>query len=64
MSGGEKAITCYSSYCARFGYDELDICRDSNNNTDSSCHANRDSFKLPAAKGSEYPSINGGEKNF
>jgi hypothetical protein len=47
-----------------FGDDELCIYRDSNDNTDSWCYANRASFMLPAGKGSEYPSINGGEHNF
>jgi hypothetical protein len=63
-SGDETAITCYSSSCAVFGSWELGISSDSNNNTDSWCNANGDSYKLPAAKGSQYPSINGGEYNF
>jgi hypothetical protein len=37
---------------------------DSNNNTSSYCNANRDSYKLPAGKGSKFPSINGGEYKF
>ena len=45
-------------------YGELGIASDSNNNTDSYCNANGTSFKLPAAKGSKGPSINGGEFNF
>ena len=28
------------------------------------CNANRSSFKLPSAKGSSFPSMNGGEYNF
>jgi hypothetical protein len=63
-SGGERAISCHSWYCALFGYGELVIWGDSNNNTGSWCDANGDSFKLPAAKGSNHPSINGGEQNF
>ena len=65
-SGANDAIRCYSSYSAWFGgrWGALVIASDSNNNTDSYCHANRASFKLPAAKGSNYPSINEGEHNF
>jgi hypothetical protein len=63
-SGDRAAIGCGSEFCARFGVGDLVISSDSNNNTDSRCEANRDSYKLPAAKGSQYPSINGGEKNF
>ena len=63
-SGGEKAIRCESGRCAVFGDWELVIWSDSNNNTNSGCNANGDSFKLPAAKGSKYPSINGGEGSF
>jgi hypothetical protein len=65
-SGDREAIGCYSGVCAVFGTggNELCIWSDSNNNTESYCYANRASFKLPPAKGSEYPSINGGEKNF
>jgi len=63
-SGGEDAIRCDSRCCAWFGNWDLVIDSDSNNNTDSFCYANEDSFKLPAAKGSKYPSINGGEYKF
>jgi hypothetical protein len=65
-SGDTKAIRCHSGYCALFGEkgDELFISSDSNNNTDSCCVSNRASFKLPADKGSQYPSINGGEEHF
>ena len=63
-SGGGGAIWCGSGYCAVFGRDELVIGSNSNNNTYSFCNANLDSFKLPAAQGSEYPSINGGEEYF
>jgi hypothetical protein len=63
-SGDRWAIRCLSGYCARFGDGEIAIASDSNNRTDSYCLANRDSFNLPAAKGSKYPSINGGEHNF
>jgi hypothetical protein len=63
-SGDTTAITCGSDYCARFGGGELVIDSDSNNHTYSFCNANRASFKLLAAKGSQYPSINGGERNF
>ena len=44
--------------------DDLRIVSDSNNTTDSYCSENRQSFKLPVAEGSKYPSINGGERNF
>ena len=66
MSGDRTAIRCGSGVCAGFGTGglELVIASDSNNNTASYCNANRDSFKLPAAKGRQYPSINGGEHNF
>ena len=63
-SGDGKAIECRSDGCAVFGWLELGIQSDSNNNTDSYCNANRASFKLPAAKVSEDPSINGGDHNF
>ena len=65
-SGGRWAIECWSGWCAVFGTGgyELVIFSDSNNHTKSYCNANRDSFKLPAAEGSEYPSINGGKYNF
>jgi hypothetical protein len=65
-SGDRKAIRCDSDWCAMFGMDgvELFIASDSNNNTDSYCNANNPSFKLPAAKGSYHPSINGGEFRF
>jgi hypothetical protein len=64
-SGGERAIVCYIDWCAVFGaYWELVIESDSNTRTDSCCYANGDSFKLPTAKGSNYPSINGGEEWF
>ena len=62
--GDKEAITSYSSWCARFGDDEFVILSDSNNNNDSYCNANGESFKLPPAKGSKYPSINGGEQDF
>ena len=58
------AIICHSYWCAWFGVCELVIFSDSNNNTLSFCQANKDSFKLPAAKGSQYPLINGGDRNF
>jgi hypothetical protein len=68
ITSGEKttAIECNSGYCAVFGTsgNELFINSDSNNNTNSWCYANGASFKLPAAKESQYPSINGGEKKF
>ena len=41
---------------------ELVIGTDSNNNTASLCQANRDSFKMLAAKGSQYTSMQRGEK--
>jgi hypothetical protein len=65
-SGEREAIECYSGRCAAFGVggDELYICSGSNNNTLSYCNANCSSFKLPAAEGSKYPSINGGEREF
>jgi hypothetical protein len=65
-SGDRVAIECYNGWCARFGEwgNVLGISSDSNNNTDSYCQANHYSFNLPAAKGSLYPSINGGDKNF
>ena len=65
-SGDRDAIECNSHWCACFGKNgnELVIWNDSNTRTDSYCYANGDSFKLPAAKGSKYPSINGGEYNF
>ena len=55
------AIRCYSCYSAWFGRGELRINSDSNNNTGSFCYANGYSYRLPAAKGSEYPSMNGGK---
>jgi hypothetical protein len=63
-SGDATAIECWSGVCARFGAWELVIASDSTNNTGSWCKANGASFKLPAAKGSQYPSINGGEEYF
>ena len=54
-SGDRDAIICNSGFCAAFGEIELVIASDSNNNTRSSFQANGDSFKLPAAKGSEHP---------
>jgi hypothetical protein len=63
-SGDETAIRCESGFCAWFGGGELVIWSDSNNNNHSNCYANGNGFKLPAAKGSQYPSINGGENNF
>ena len=39
------------------GATELVIGTDSNNNTASLCQAKRDSFKMLAAKGSQYPSM-------
>jgi hypothetical protein len=62
--GDRTAIVCWGGWCAVFGWGELRIYSDSNNNTSSNCIANCASFKLPAAKGSRYPSINGGESNF
>jgi hypothetical protein len=58
------AIRCASGWCAVFGNYELEICSDSNNSNLSYCNANYDCFNLPAAKGSQYPSINGGEEYF
>jgi hypothetical protein len=66
-SGDRWAITCRSGWCAAFGTNglELVIVSDSNNNNTSCwCAADGDSFKLPAAKGSQCPSINGGEQRF
>jgi hypothetical protein len=65
-SGDETAIRCNSMGCAWFGAggDELAIDSDSNSNTYSYCLVNLSSFNLPAAKGSQYPSINGGERRF
>jgi hypothetical protein len=65
-SGDRDAIQCDSRYCALFGTsgNELVIHSDSNNNTESYCNANCDSYKLPAAKESYYPSMNGGEEFF
>ena len=63
-SEDKRAIDCLSDWCAAFGWNDLVIKSDSNDNTKSWCNANHESFQLPAAKGSEYPSINGGEKNF
>ena len=65
-SGDETAIRCSSIWCAWFAADwgELVIHSYSNNITYNRCCANRESFKLPAAKGSKYPSINGGEECF
>ena len=63
-SGGTRAIWSGSGWCAGFGWGELVIASDSNTRTDSFCQANKDSFKLPAAKGSQYPLINGGDRNF
>ena len=63
-----EAIGCNSGYCAAFGGTggsrDLVIRSDSKNNTSSYAYANLESFKLPAAKGSEYPSMNGGKNNF
>ena len=58
--GGTDAIVCWSSYCAVFGNWELLISSDSNSNTGSWCRANFACYKLPAANGSRYPSMNGG----
>jgi hypothetical protein len=65
-SGDRWGIICCSGACAVFGAfgNEIRIYSDSNNNTDSCCRANGDSFELPVAKGSQYPSINGGKSNF
>jgi hypothetical protein len=63
-SGDARAIECYIGWCAVFGWGELYIVSDSNNNTDSYCLANSYNYKLPAAEGSQYPSINGGDYNF
>ena len=63
-SGDTTAIRCLSGGCAIFGCSQLVIASDSNNNTRSWCEANGDSYILPAAKGSEEPSINGGNHNF
>jgi hypothetical protein len=66
-SGDTTAIRCHSDLCAMFGkgcWNDLGIFSDSNNITYNFCDANRDSFKLPAAKGSKYPTINGGDNNF
>jgi len=68
--GGKSAIGCVKSHCARFGTGatELVISSDSNDNTDSYCHANHASFNLPKAKGmlgeKDSSSINGGKKHF
>ena len=64
MSVDTKAIICHSDWSACFGWSELGIFSASNKNTHSYCYANYASFKLPAAKGSEYPSITGGEFHF
>jgi hypothetical protein len=66
ITSGDRttAIQCWSDYCAVFGANELFIYSDSNDNTDSFCKANGDSFKLPADKGKEDPSINRGEWRF
>ena len=67
-SRDRTAIKCNSGCCAVFGGSaycwDLVINNDSNNNTKSYCRAEEDSFKLPAAKGSQYPSINGGQMYF
>jgi hypothetical protein len=63
-SGGRDAIRCYGGLCALFGNWELGIESESNNNTESYCNANRDTFNLQAAKGSFNPPMNGGEHNF
>ena len=64
IRGDRVAIRCHEGWCAMFGDAELVIFTDSNNRTRSWCIANGDSFKLPTAQGSEYPSLNGGEKIF
>jgi hypothetical protein len=62
--GNRTAIQCDSDWCACFGSWEIGILSNSNINTENWCSANRPSFNLPAAKGSEHPSMNGGEHNF
>jgi hypothetical protein len=64
--GDSKAMECLSGWCAVFGDRgcELAIWSDSNIKTSSFCSANEPSFNLSAAKGTKYPSINGGEKKF
>jgi hypothetical protein len=67
ITGGDKsAISCNSDFCALFGTEgnELVIWSDSNCNTDSYCLAKSSSFNLPASKGKEGPSMNGGEEDF
>jgi hypothetical protein len=65
-SADRGAILCRSGGCAVFGYFglELGINSDSKNNSKSFCTANLPSFKLPAAKGSKGPSMNGGKEYF
>ena len=66
-SGERDAIYCRRECCAVFGGSggfELGIDNDSNKKISSYCKANGNSFKLTAAKESEFPSINGGEKYF
>jgi hypothetical protein len=46
------------------GATELVIGTDSNNNTASLCQASRDSFKMLAAKGSQYPTMHREKKQF
>ena len=67
ITGGDKsAISCNSDFCALFGTEgnELVIWSDSNCNTDSYCIAGCSSYNLPASKGKEGPSMNGGEEDF
>ena len=65
-SGDREAIGCWSSWGAAFGTggDELFIHSDSNKNHNGWGYANYDSFNLPAAEGSKYPSIIGGKEYF
>ena len=46
------------------GATELVIGTDSNNNTASLCQAKRDSFKMLAAKGSQYPTMHREKQQF
>ena len=68
ITGGDRyAIRCFHGLCEYFGTakaNDLIIASDANSNYNSWIYANAPTFKLPAAKGWEYPSMNGGENRF
>ena len=63
-SEGTRGIMCSSGCCAIFGHEEIVINDDSNDSEYNYCFAYRENFILPSSIGSQYPSINGGDKSF